>query len=81
MFIKVKIEEMFRVSDMQSSSRRSHWVVKKVEMHAQKDDVTYWRQRPYLERIAALEEIRQDYITWKYGAQPRLQRVYRIIKW
>jgi hypothetical protein len=30
--------------------------------------------------LAALEQIRQEYHRWKYGVQPRFQRVYRIVK-
>ena len=44
------------------------------------DDLLYWLSRPPIERLKALEEIRQEYSTWKYGAEPRLQRVYRVIK-
>jgi hypothetical protein len=42
-------------------------------------DVHYWRQQTPQARLAALEEIRREYHRWKYGAEPRLQRVYRII--
>ena len=44
------------------------------------DDLLYWLSRPPVERLKALEEIRQEYNTWKYGAEPRPQRVGRIIK-
>lgn len=43
-------------------------------------DVSYWRSRPPIERLIALEEIRREYNHWKYGTKPILQRVYRIIK-
>lgn len=43
-------------------------------------DFAYWQSRPYQERLAALEEIRQEYHRWKNDVQPGLQRVYRIIK-
>jgi hypothetical protein len=36
--------------------------------------------KPYQDRLAALEEIRQDYHRWKDDVQPGLQRIYRIIK-
>ncbi|MEM9217105.1 MAG: hypothetical protein AAGD25_22515 [Cyanobacteria bacterium P01_F01_bin.150] len=55
-------------------------VVTKVGMRSPKRDATYWRTCPYHERLAALEEIRQRFIQWKYGAQPRFQRVYTIVK-
>lgn len=44
------------------------------------NDVLYWRTRPVIERLQALEEIRREYNCWKYGTEPRLQRVYQIIK-
>ena len=43
-------------------------------------DFVYWQTRPYIERLAALESIRNDYIKWAYDSQPGFQRVYRIIK-
>jgi hypothetical protein len=30
--------------------------------------------------FAALEEIRREYNSWRYNAEQRLQRAYRIIK-
>jgi hypothetical protein len=44
------------------------------------DDVLYWLSRPAIERIRALEEIREQYNNWKYGAGRKFQRVYKIIK-
>lgn len=44
------------------------------------DDIFYWLSRPPIERIIALEEIRQQYNTWKYGAGQEFQRVYTIVK-
>ncbi|GER78617.1 conserved hypothetical protein [Candidatus Denitrolinea symbiosum] len=55
-------------------------VVTKLKMNEQKSDAEYWRAQPPAARIAALEEIRREYHKWKYGAEPRLQRIYRIIK-
>lgn len=43
-------------------------------------DVAFWRSQAPEARIAALEEIRRDYIQWRYGAQQGLQRVYRVVK-
>ncbi len=49
---------------------------------AQKDsnDFLYWQSRPVEERITALEEIREEYNQWRYGAEQGFQRVYTIIK-
>jgi len=55
-------------------------VVKIVKLGEEKPASVYWRTRPPEERLAALEEIRREYHLWRYGAEPRLQRVFRIIK-
>jgi len=52
----------------------------KVSMRQQKSDFAYWQSQPYQVRLAALEQIRQEYHRWRYGAQPRLQRVHSIVK-
>jgi hypothetical protein len=52
----------------------------KVNTHSQKSDFAYWQTQPYQVRLAALEQIRQEYHRWRYGAEPRLQRVYTIVK-
>ena len=46
----------------------------------QQEDIEYWVKQSYAKRIEALETIRREYNTWKYGAQSRFQRVYRVIK-
>lgn len=49
----------------------------------QKDDnsdAEYWSQQTPQQRLDALEEIRQEYNQWKYSAESRFQRVYRVIK-
>lgn len=52
----------------------------KVNLRSQKSDFAYWQAQSYQVRLAALEEIRQEYHRWRYGAEPRLQRVHRIVK-
>ncbi|MEM1326515.1 MAG: hypothetical protein AAGI23_11200 [Bacteroidota bacterium] len=47
---------------------------------AEPSDVLYWRSRPPIERLKALEEIRREYHQWKYGTEPKLQRVCKIVK-
>lgn len=55
-------------------------VVTKVNLYQQRSDFAYWQTQPYLARLAAIEEIRCEYHRWRYGAEPRLQRVCKIIK-
>ncbi|MDL1894435.1 toxin secretion, membrane fusion protein [Sphingobacteriales bacterium CHB3] len=45
-----------------------------------KTDLEYWLSRPIQERLAAQEEIRREYNSWRYGTKQRFQRVYRVIK-
>ncbi|MDQ3584795.1 MAG: hypothetical protein M3407_03385 [Acidobacteriota bacterium] len=52
----------------------------KVHLRQQKSDFAFWQSQPYEARLAALEEIRQEYHLWRYSAEPRLQRVYSIVK-
>jgi hypothetical protein len=36
-------------------------VVRKVSLYEQPAESTFWRERPYAERLAALEQIREEY--------------------
>jgi hypothetical protein len=54
--------------------------VAKLALHEQKPDFEYWQTQSYEARLAALEQIRREYHLWKYHAEPRLQRVYKIVK-
>lgn len=67
-------------SQHKTRNRKIEKVVTKVPISARKNDFAYWQTRPYAERLAALEEIRREYHRWKYGAEPRLERVLTIIK-
>ena len=51
---------------------------RKFRLAEQRSDFLYWQAQSYQERMDALEQIRQDYHRWRYGAEPRLQRVYAI---
>ena len=55
-------------------------VVTKAKLGDKKTDSAYWRKQSYSARLAALEEIRQEYHRWRYGAEPGFQRVYTIAK-
>jgi hypothetical protein len=51
-----------------------------VNLYRQPTDFAFWQTQSYISRLAALETIRQEYHHWRYGAEPRFQRVYTIIK-
>jgi hypothetical protein len=55
-------------------------VVRKSKLIDKKADAIYWRSQSVSARLATLEEIRREYHLWRYGAEPRFQRVYRIVK-
>lgn len=55
-------------------------VVRKVSLKEQPSDFAYWQTQSYEARLGALEQIRREYHQWRYGSEPRLQRVYRIVK-
>ncbi len=54
--------------------------VQKRNMHERELDVAYWRSLAPADCIEALEQIRYEYHQWRYGAQPRFQRVYKVVK-
>ena len=54
--------------------------VNKIKVSQQTSDFAYWQTQPYEVRLITLEQIRQEYHRWKYGTEPRLQRVYSITK-
>lgn len=55
-------------------------VVRKVRLTEQTSDYAFWQTQSYEARLAALEEIRREYYGWTDETEPRLQRVYRIVK-
>ena len=55
-------------------------VVSKVPLDTAKTDFAFWQSQSYQARLAALEQIRREYNLWKNDAEPRLQRVYQIVK-
>lgn len=63
-----------------NAATRIGLVVNKVSLGDRQSDAVYWRSKPYQDRLAALEQIRQEFHQWKYGDEPRFQRVYTIIK-
>ena len=65
---------------MRNKNRMDKTKIRIYKMGEAPTDFSYWRTRPYIERLEALESIRNDYIRWAYDSQPGFQRVYRIIK-
>lgn len=62
-------------------------VVTKIKLSQRKNDFSYWQALPYEARIAALEEIRQEYHAWNHSrsegstdVQSGFLKVYRIVK-
>ncbi len=55
-------------------------VVRKIAVRDQKSDFAYWQSQPPATRLAALEETRREYHRWRYGAEPRFQRVFTVTK-
>jgi hypothetical protein len=52
----------------------------KVDFHDTKTDLAYWLNQSYQVRLEAVEQIRKEFHKWKYGAEPRLQKVCSIVK-
>ncbi|MBL7128649.1 MAG: hypothetical protein ISS16_06655 [Ignavibacteria bacterium] len=65
---------------MKNSGKVDRTALKKVKITEDKNDFQYWQKQSYEFRLETLEAIREEYNTWKYGAQQRLQRVCTIIK-
>ena len=53
--------------------------LKIVQLKDKNSDFLYWTSRSEIERLQAVEILRQQYINYKNDVQPRLQRVCRII--
>lgn len=60
--------------------RMDKTAVRIVKLDQQGTDFQYWQAQPAWKRLAALENIRREYHHWKYGTEPRLQRVFTITK-
>lgn len=54
-------------------------VLKIVQLKDKQTDFSFWSTKTDLERLSAIEILRQQYINYQKDVQPRLQRVYRII--
>ncbi len=52
--------------------------LKIINLKDQQSDFSFWSKKSELERLSAIELLRQQYINYKNDARSRLQRVYRI---
>ena len=52
--------------------------VARVPLRASSSDFSYWQRQPYQARLAALEEVREESIRWRYCVTPGFQRVCRV---
>ena len=68
---------MIKITDFNKVNKS---FVKKGKIKEQGNDFLFWSSQPYEIRLKAIEQIRKEYNTWKYGAKQRFQRVYKIIK-
>lgn len=55
-------------------------VAKVYKLGEEPNDTFFWINQPPIERLKALETIRQQYNIWKYGTEQRLQRVCKVVK-
>ena len=60
--------------------RRIAAVVTKTRLDEPQSDLNYWLSQPPEARLAALEEIRQEYIRQTFDVPPRMQKVCTIVK-
>jgi hypothetical protein len=54
--------------------------VRKGKLKDQGNDFVFWQSQSYESGLATIEQLRNEYNTWKYVAEQGIQRVYRIIK-
>ena len=54
--------------------------VRIMKISEQGNDFNYWQNQSPELRLAALEQIRQEYHRWKYGTEPGFQRIYSVVK-
>ena len=55
-------------------------LINKTKLKNLKSDFEYWQNQPISSRLAALQEIREEYIGWKYDNRQEFQRIYSVIK-
>jgi hypothetical protein len=69
---------MEREAPWMEPERNMASVARKVRLQGQPSDFAYWQTQSYEERLAALEEIRQEYHRWRSGAELPISSEYLI---
>jgi len=49
-----------------------------VDLNSKENDFKYWQTQSIEKRLETLEDLRTQFIIWKYGIEQGFQRVYRI---
>ncbi len=52
--------------------------VRIIDLDSKENDFKFWQTQPFEKRLEALEDLRIQYIIWKYGTEQGFQRVYRV---
>lgn len=66
---------------MEQILRMDKTKIQRFKLGQEPSDFAFWQTQSYQMRLATLAKLRSQYNTWKYGiAEPRLQRVYRVVK-
>ena len=71
---------MSQKTEKHSVSGIDRTTVRRVKIEDAQSDFAFWQAQSYEQRLAALEQIRQEYITWKYGTDPGFQRILSVVK-
>jgi hypothetical protein len=54
--------------------------LKIVDLNSKENDFKFWQTQSIEKRLETLEQLRMQFIIWKYGSEQGFQRVYRIIE-
>jgi hypothetical protein len=64
----------------ENNGRMDKTVVRKGNLKDQGNDFNFWQTQTIEKRLETLEDLRTQFITWKYGTEQGFQRIYRIIE-
>lgn len=60
--------------------QRRDWIVEIRRLGQPGSQRDYWLGRPAAERVAMVESLRREFHGWRDEPEPRLERVYRVVK-